>query len=406
MKRKWLWGTIVVFILILATAGATVGDTAEPEIKSLSLAQAVEMAMKDNLQVELAALGLEQAELTLEQAKSAARKASKQIGIEIPNMAGGISTIRKDQNMALAIDVIPVQAESGKIIAETGKAYTENVIKFGVEAAYYGVLRAEKMLEVSEASLIRAKEQLKQAEAKFKAGTVAKMEVISAEAQLKTAEAGVNEAKAGVEKARMALNQTLNLNLNTPMELTDKFSFAPAGDIDTDKVFQEMTEKDSSYVLAREKYNINKVNFDYHQKYFTKNTFAYREAEYAFKESEVNLEHAKTQLQLNIKNAYMDLKTAEDNYHVLTKSVEQAKEAYRLTKLRYDVGMATGYDLLGAETALKQADMALLNALYNYNLAKAKFTYGIFGDASAGSSQKQLSSSAAQAASGEMPSGM
>ena len=78
MKRKWLWGTIVVFILILATAGATVGDTAEPEIKSLSLAQAVEMAMKDNLQVELAALGLEQAELTLEQAKSAARKASKQ----------------------------------------------------------------------------------------------------------------------------------------------------------------------------------------------------------------------------------------------------------------------------------------------------------------------------------------
>jgi outer membrane protein len=397
MKRKWLWGTIVVFILILATAGATVGDTAEPEIKSLSLAQAVEMAMKDNTQVELAALVLEQAELALEQAKFAQKKALNQIDKY---------SLAKDQNMALVLDVVPVQSESAKVIAEVGKAYTENVIKFGVEAAYYGVLRAEKMLEVSEASLIRAKEQLKQAEAKFKAGTVAKMEVISAEAQLRSAEAGVNEAKAGVEKARMALNQTLNLNLNTPMELTDKFSFAPAGDIDTDKVFQEMTEKDSSYVLAREKYNINKVNFDYHQKYFTKNTFAYREAEYAFKESEVNLEHAKTQLQLNIKNAYMDLKTAEDNYHVLTKSVEQAKEAYRLTKLRYDVGMATGYDLLGAETALKQADMALLNALYNYNLAKAKFTYGIFGDASAGSSQKQLSSSAAQAASGEMPSGM
>lgn len=397
MKRKWLWGTIVVFILILATAGATVGDTAEPEIKSLSLAQAVEMAMKDNLQVELAALGLEQAELALEQAKFAQKKALNQIDKY---------SLAKDQNMALVLDVVPVQSESAKVIAEVGKAYTENVIKFGVEAAYYGVLRAEKMLEVSEASLLRAQEQLKQAEAKFKAGTVAKYELISAEAQLKSAEAAVNEAKAGAEKARMTLNQTLRLNLDTPVKLTDQFSFAPAGDIDTDKVFQEMTEKDSSYVLAREKYNINKVNFDYHQKYFTKNTFAYREAEYAFKESEVNLEHAKTQLQLNIKNAYMDLKTAEDNYHVLTKSVEQAKEAYRLTKLRYDVGMATGYDLLGAETALKQADMALLNALYNYNLAKAKFTYGIFGDASAGSSQKQLSSSAAQAASGEMPSGM
>ena len=50
----------------------------------------------------------------------------------------------------------------------------------------------------------------------------------------------------------MALNQTLNLNLNTPMN-TDKFSFAPAGDIDTDKVFQEMTEKDEFLCVSQGK---------------------------------------------------------------------------------------------------------------------------------------------------------
>jgi outer membrane protein len=393
MKKKWLWGIVIVLVLVLATAGVTVGDTAEPETKSLSLAQAIEIAMKDNLQVELAALGLEQAELTLEHAEFAKKK---MINI-LPNPE------RKDQNMALAIDVVPVQAQSGKVIAKVGKAYTENSIKFGVEAAYYGVLRAEKMLEVSRASLLRAQEQLKQAEAKFKAGTVAKFEVISAEAQLKSAEAAVNEAEAGVKKARMALNQTLNLNLDTPIKLTDKFSFSQAGDIDTEKVFQDMTEKDLSYVSAKEKYNMNEVNFNYHQKYYTKNTFKYREAEYAFKESELNLDNAKTQLQLNIKNAYLDLKTAENNYQVLTKSVEQAKEAYRLTKLRYDVGMATGYDLLGAETSLKQADLGLLNALYNYNLAKAKFTYGVFGSLSAGSNGAQMPQGAASSG---MPSGM
>lgn len=375
MKKKWLWALAVVFVLVLATAGVTVGDAAQPETKSLSLNQAVEIALKDNHQVELAALGVEKADLALEQAELAKKKMLNLLS----------NPDRRDQNAALVVDVAPVQAQSGKVIAETSRTYTENSIKFGVETSYYGVLRAEKMWEVSQSAFIRAQEQLKQAQAKFKAGTVANIDVISAEAQLKSAEAELNEAKAGVEKAQMTLNQMLNLNLDTPIKLTDKFSFVSVGEIDTEKVFQEMTEKDASYVSASEGYNMNEVNWEYHQKYYTKNIFKYREAEYAFKESEVNFDTAKSSLQLNIKSAYLDLKTAEDNYQVLSKSVEQAEEAYRLTKLRYDVGMATGYDILGAETSLKQADLALLNALYNYNLAKAKFTYGIFGSSSAGS---------------------
>jgi len=375
MRKKALWIFLGIMIMALGTVSASTGESTLPEGKSLSLNQAVELALKDNHQVELAVLGVEKAELALEQAEFTKKKTLNAL----------TNPERKDQNVAFIIDVVPVQAMSGKVIAETAKSYIDNSIKFGVESAYYGVLRAEKMLEVSKASLVRAQEQLKQAEAKFKAGTVAKIEVISAQAQLKSAEAEVNEGKSGVEKARMALNQTLNLNLDTPIKLTDKFTFTPADEIDTEKVFQEMTEKDSTYVGEKEGYNINNVNWEYYQKYFTKNTFKYREAEYALKESEVNLDKATTTLQLNIKSAYLDLKTAEENYQVLTKRLEQANEAYRLTKLRYDVGMATGYDVLDMETSLNQADLALLNALYNYNLAKAKFAYGIFGSSSAGS---------------------
>lgn len=374
MKRKALWLLLCIMIIALGTVSVSIGEGTAPEVKSLSLDQALELALKDNSQVGLAALGVEKAELALEQAEFAKKKRLNSLS----------NPDRKDQYAAMEIDVIPVQANAGKIIAVTGKAYTDNNIKFGVESAYYGVLRGEKMLEVSQAALVRAKEQLKQAEAKFKAGTVAKIEVISAEAQLKSAEATVNEGKTGVKKAQMALNQTLNLNLETPIKLTTKFKFTSAEEIDTEKIFQEMKEKDISYVTANEGYHMSQANWDYHQKYYTKNTFVYREAEYAFKEAEVKLDNAKTTLQLNIKSAYLDLKTANDNYQVLTKSVEQAKEAYRLTKLRYDVGMVTGYDLLGAEASLNQADLALLNALYNYNLAKAKFSCGIFGSSLAG----------------------
>jgi outer membrane protein len=387
MKKKLVMGFFVVVLLFVTTVTGSVGEKSQPETKSLSLSQAVELALKENRQIELAALGVEQAELALDQAEFAAKKANNQIGNKVPNMAGGESTVRKDQNLAMVIDVAPKQAAAGKVIADTALSYTENSIKFGVEAAYYGVQQAEKLLEVAQASFKRAEEQYKQAQARFKAGTSAKMDVISAEAQLKSAEAGVNEARSTLQVAMMSLNKTLGLNLETPLKLTDSFQFKAADAIDVEKVIQEMTDKDLSFVTDREGLNISRVNFDYHEKYYTSNTFAYRNAKYQLKEAEVKYDNAKAELGFNIKKAYLDLKTAEENYHVLTKSLEQAKEAYRLNKLRYEVGMATGYDVLNAETALKQAEMGLLNALYNYNLAKAKFTYGIFTGSSGQSAQ-------------------
>jgi len=376
MKKKLLMGAVLAVMLLLVTVSVTVGEKADPDVMKLTLEQAKELAMKNNHQVELAAFGVEKAKVAMEQAEFNAGKMKKNID------KGYVS---RDQTAVMVIDVEPLVQQHNKIIAETKQEYTLNSIKYGVEAAYYGVLRAEKMLEVSRTSYKRAEEQYKQAEAKVKAGTAAKIDLISAESQLKSAEAGVNDAEATLKIAQMSLNKTLNLNLDTPLQLTDQFNFVSMGTVDVDEVIQEMKEKDLTFVGFQEALNISKAYFDYYSKYYTPNTFNYRNAEYGYKEAEVNLDQAASQLELNIKKAGLDLQTAEENYSVLTKSMEQAQEAYRLTKLRYDVGMATNYDVLAAEAALKQAELSLLNALYNYNLAKAQFTYGIFGGSSSGS---------------------
>jgi outer membrane protein TolC len=380
MKKKWVRSMVLGLILAVSTTWIALGDEAvseektAPEVRKLSLEQAIEVAMQDNHQVELAAIDVEKAQLSFEQAEFAKNKMLNSSALPNPE--------RRDQNQSMIIDVVPANALAAKNIAETKKTYTENNIKFGVESAYYGLLQAERMLTVSQSALNRAQEQLKVAQAKFKAGAVAKIEVISAEAQLKAAQAEVNQSKANVEKARMAFNKTLRLDLDTPIVLTDQFNFTPVGTIDPAAVFAEMKNKDLSYVAARESYQMNKVNWDHHQTYYTPNTFVYRDAKFKIKEAQVNLDQEQAALEMNIKNAYLDLKTAEENYQVFTKSLEQAKEAFRLTKLRYDVGMVTGYDVLSADGAIQQADLGLLNALYNYNLAKAKFTYGIFATSS------------------------
>ena len=375
-------------LIMLSTAGISLAaaavptDTATPAVettgeipaaKSLSLAQAMETALQGNHQVELAVLGVEKAQISLDQALFAKEKMNDSLSK---------NDMSPDQNAALVTDVLPVQAQSGKNIADTAQSYTLSSIKFGVESSYYAVLRAQKLLETAENSYKRADVQYTQAQAKFKVGVSPKIDVIAAEAQRKSAAAAVNSAKASLQIAKMSMNQTLGLDLDTPLTLTDKFAFQPSAATDADQVISSARALDLAYVTAKETFNINQINYDYYQRYFTANTFLYRDAAYKFKQAEVNFNTAKSTLELNIKTAELNLQTAEDNYNTLTKSLAQAKEAYRLTKLRFDVGMATNYEVLSAEGALNQVELGLVNALYNFNLAKAQFNYGVFAAAS------------------------
>ena len=344
-----------------------------PEIKTFTLAQAIKTALADNRQVELAALDVEKAQLTLDQALFAQKKTRD-------NLSNNNSS--PDQDAVMATDVVPVQAQAVKAIADTAREYTLSSIKFDVESAYYAVLRAEKILQTAENSYKRTDVQYLQVQAKIKAGVSAKLDMISAEAQRKSAAADVNSAKASLAINRMAFNQTLGLPLDTLLTLTDKFDFQMSEIPDIAQVIATQDSRDLSYVTAKETLHSQQVGYAYYEDYYTPNTFLYRDAAYQLKQAEVSYDKAKATLELNVKTAALTLETAGENYNTLTKSLAQALEAYRLTKLRFDVGMATNYEVLSAEEALNQVELGLTNALFNFNLAKAQFSNGTFGSAS------------------------
>ena len=91
MSRKALWVLLGVMIIVLGTVSVSIGENTVPEVKSLSLSQAVEIALKDNHQVELAALGVEKAGLALEQVEFAKKKMLNLLS----------NPDRKDQNAAM-----------------------------------------------------------------------------------------------------------------------------------------------------------------------------------------------------------------------------------------------------------------------------------------------------------------
>jgi outer membrane protein TolC len=89
-------------------------------------------------------------------------------------------------------------------------------------------------------------------------------------------------------------------------------------------------------------------------------------------ELESKLTHLTDMISLQIKDNYLSMRTAQQQYEVAATAVSQAEESLRITKNRYESGLATLTDLLNAETALTGARTRLSQAQYRYNVAYAK----------------------------------
>jgi len=79
-------------------------------------------------------------------------------------------------------------------------------------------------------------------------------------------------------------------------------------------------------------------------------------------------ENLKNVLTTSISKAYLNLKLNEEKIISSLKEIESSKEALRLSRLRYDVGISTLKDVLVRQNELSNARSKNINAIYNYNL--------------------------------------
>ena len=79
-----------------------------------------------------------------------------------------------------------------------------------------------------------------------------------------------------------------------------------------------------------------------------------------------------------MQQAYITLVQARNRVAVANVGLAQAREAYRLARVRYNAGVSqqTGIspqlELSNAQTTLAQAETNQINALYDYNSARAQ----------------------------------
>ena len=368
---KWSFVSVMIIGVVSLVSFSAISETAAPESMSLTLAEAIDLGVKNNDNISLSELNVETSKINWDQAVFQANKLEKKIDDSEYH-------IPINQDVYMVLNVNPALNENAYDLSVSTRDYTVSSIKYGIETAYYSLQVARKAMEVAELTMERNETQLNNVQAKLDQGMASKIDLYSVESNYLSSQASYAESKDTAAYAEMVLNQMLGLDIETPLILEDRLTLSEPGEINVDEAFISALKTDYDYILAENNNNSAGIMSDYTQKYTSENTFDYKNAESDRQKAQVAFDAAKTDLEIRVRYSYKTMNTAFLNYQSFVKSRDLAEEAYRLAELRYQAGLCTVYDVQDANTTLQTAEMGLLNAMKDYNLLKASFDYGIF----------------------------
>ncbi len=329
------------------------------------------------------------------------------LSLKQPVFAGG-STYYTYQMAKLGVDV-----------SKVNYARLKQDLILQVKETYYNILRAEKIKLEAEQSVKRLTAHLRNAQAFFEVGLIAKNEVLQSEVELAQSRQDLVRAEQSLKLAVSQMNILIKNDIDKPLTLVDTLSYQPY-DLKFKEGLQKAYEQrpeiregrlaiakaEKSIGLARSQYypsidvSLSYIkegdSADLHANPYglNENATAFATLSWTFwqwgktkklvAESHTKLNesrHALVQItdsvSLEVRQAFLDLEEAEKNISVAETAIAQAEENYRINVEKYKVQVATSTDVLDAQTLLTQAKTNYYNTLSQYNIARARVARAI-----------------------------
>jgi outer membrane protein len=93
--------------------------------------------------------------------------------------------------------------------------------------------------------------------------------------------------------------------------------------------------------------------------------------------AEIGLTQTERDIYAQLRKAILDFEAARKQYEVSQKGLTSATEDRKIAEEKYNLGAGTLLDLLTANAGLVQAQVNLVNSVYNYITAKKNVEYTI-----------------------------
>jgi outer membrane protein len=287
-----------------------------------------------------------------------------------------------------------------------------------VRIAYYDVLSAAEQVVVEEASVKLLTQELDDQTRRYQAGTVPRFNVLRAEVELANERPRLIQAR---NTHRVAKNNLVNLlgyhvppNVpeDVPMELTDKLDAEPYK-VELPVAIGRAFESRSELAALRKEESLRKEGVTtaeggykptvqlfggYGGRNTTFNNDLGRVVQGAFggaqlswsifdglltrgkvdqaralhEGSRVDVQNEMRSVELEVRTDYSNFIEASETLESQKKVQEEAEEALRLATARNEAGTGTQLDVLSAQTSLTQARSTQVQALHDYDVARAR----------------------------------
>jgi outer membrane protein len=277
-------------------------------------------------------------------------------------------------------------------------------------SAFYQALLARKTVEVMNGALGQLRGHIGQVQSLYDNGMATKLDLMKATLGLQQMEAQVSQVESGTELALAALLNTLGLEPGTPVSFVEDLapeSMAVELDSAQAEALRERPElkqlRDAvkmsdlgtaiartanlpnAFVQANGSYK-NPVGFsagwatDWNatagvsMPIFTgmANANRLRQSQAKQRQARVGLAMAEDGIRLEVQAQVMALNQESRNMKYQAKNVDVAEAALGLAEQRFQNGLLTNLDYMDSQVALTQARVSYLNALANYQIARAK----------------------------------
>ncbi len=287
---------------------------------------------------------------------------------------------------------------------------TEQEIAFRVISAYYDVLLASKRLEVAQQAAKTAQSILDSGQARFDSGLAVESDLLTAKVRRAERQQELIRATDDLEMARAQLNTAMGVPVDSgfqPAEVLAERSFpapvladlekaALANRPDLKSVNAENAARRESVSIAKSSFGprVNafaswetdnptllaggggnnwvggvEVQFDIFQG-GAKRAELTRQRALAEKAAALQ-QGAEDEVRLEVRRAYYEVDANRQQVEVARAAVAQAGESLRINRDRYDNGLATITDLLGAEEAARRSQTDYWEAIYRFHTSYA-----------------------------------
>ncbi|WP_196594575.1 TolC family protein [Pectinatus sottacetonis] len=388
----------------------------------LSLDESVQMALQNNLEIQIAAKKEDTAKYNL-----AGAKAKKRLTISLGSnfsISDGITDgikkqFERDNTNSLSLNYPLYSAgknnlnvniqEQTLLQSSLNTQRTAENIAYNTIKAYYDILEADQDINVDKESVNNYTQHLKNVQELYSAGSIPKSDLLRSQVALSNAKQTLIKAKNTYDINVITFKNIIKLNRDEPLYLTDTFKYRAfikplsycllyaakhRKDLEQAKIDCNIAQKNIELAKTDYKPTVNAsistdwtnqptpterdhdytvgiaASWDVFDNGLTKSSI--NSAQSVLEQKQLALQEKADDIDLEVRQAYLNMNEAKKRFNSTQTAIDQAEEDLFIAQEKYRVGAGIILDIIDAQLALSTARLNQISAQYDYARDKAQ----------------------------------